>query len=168
MDKNAVKEGMGFEKLKRQFEEGGIAKQQLLIPQNFDLRPSQGEILKKYLDELSRVGLEIEFFGGNTFILRTIPTLLEGADVVGLIQDLIESLDSFGKLTPLEEKIHEILERIACHRQVRAGDRLGIEEIEALLKEMRSTNFSSQCPHGRPSILEVPFDEIEKWFKRRL
>lgn len=168
IDQHAAHERIGFEKLKRQFEEGGIAKQQLLIPQNFDLRPSQGEILKKYLDELNRVGLEIEFFGGNTFILRTVPTLLEGTDVVGLIQELIESLDSFGKLTPLEEKIHEILERMACHRQVRAGDRLGIEEIEALLKEMRSTNFSGQCPHGRPSILEAPFDEIEKWFKRRL
>jgi DNA mismatch repair protein MutL len=57
---------------------------------------------------------------------------------------------------------------MACHRQVRAGDRLTNEEIAALIGEMGKTRFAGQCPHGRPSVLEVPFDEIEKWFKRRL
>jgi DNA mismatch repair protein MutL len=168
IDQHAAHERIGFEKLHAQYENGGIEKQQLLIPQNFDLRPSQGEILKKYLDDLAGVGLEVEFFGGNTFILRTIPTLLEGGDVVGLIEELIESLQSVGKLTPLEEKIHEVLERMACHAQVRAGQRLTNEEIEALIGEMGRTKFAGQCPHGRPSILEVPFDQIEKWFKRKV
>ncbi|HSA58168.1 MAG TPA: DNA mismatch repair endonuclease MutL [bacterium] len=168
IDQHAAHERIGFEKLHAQYENGGIEKQHLLIPQNFDLRPSQGEILKKYLDDLANVGLEIEFFGGNTFILRTIPTLLEGSDVVSLIEELIESLESVGKLTPLEEKIHEVLERMACHAQVRAGQRLTNEEIEALIGEMGKTRFAGQCPHGRPSVLEVPFNEIEKWFKRRI
>ncbi|HEX5037102.1 MAG TPA: DNA mismatch repair endonuclease MutL [bacterium] len=168
IDQHAAHERIGFEKLHAQFENGGIEKQHLLIPQNFDLRPSQGEILKKYLDDLANVGLEVEFFGGNTFILRTIPTLLDGSDVVSLIEELIDSLEAVGKLTPLEEKIHEVLERMACHAQVRAGQRLTNEEIEALIGEMGRTKFAGQCPHGRPSVLEVPFNEIEKWFKRRL
>ncbi len=168
IDQHAAHERIGFEKLKKQYEDGRIARQQFLIPQNFDLRPSQGEVLKKYLPDLEKVGLEIEFFGGNTFILRSTPVLLGGTDVVSLIEDLIESLQSFEKLTPFEERVHEVLEQMACHRQVRAGDRLSNEEIEALLREMRSTQNSGQCPHGRPSLLEVPFDEIEKWFKRRL
>lgn len=168
IDQHAAHERIGFEKLKGQYEGGGLERQHLLIPQNFDLRPSQGEILKKYLDDLSQLGLEVEFFGGNTFILRTIPTLLEGTDIVSLVEELIESLQSFEKLTPFDERVHEILEWMACHRQVRAGDRLTNEEIDALLKEMETTRFSGQCPHGRPSVLEVPFDEIEKWFKRRV
>jgi len=168
IDQHAAHERIGFEKLRRQFEEGGIAKQQLLIPQNFDLRPSQCEILKKYLPDLDRVGLEVEFFGGHTFLLRSIPILLEGTDFVSLIEEIIESLQAFEKLTPLEEKIHEVLETMACHRQVRAGDKLGHEEIAFLLKEMKSTPSSGQCPHGRPSILEISFSEMEKWFKRRL
>lgn len=168
IDQHAAHERIGFEKLHAQYESGGIEKQHLLIPQNFDLRPSQCEILKKYLEDLAAVGLEVEFFGGNTFILRTIPTLLEGTDVVSLIEELIDSLESVGKLTPLEEKIHEVLERMACHAQVRAGQRLTNEEIEALISEMGRTRFAGQCPHGRPSVLEVPFGEIEKWFKRRL
>lgn len=168
IDQHAAHERIGFEKLHAQYEHGGIEKQHLLIPQNFDLRPSQGEILKKYVEDLANVGLEVEFFGGNTFILRTVPTLLEGADIVALIEELIDSLESVGKLTPLEEKIHEVLERMACHAQVRAGQRLTNEEIAALIAEMGRTRFAGQCPHGRPSVLEVPFNEIEKWFKRRL
>ena len=110
----------------------------------------------------------MEFFGGNTFILRSVPVLLQGGDFIGLIEELIDGLQSFEKLTPLDEKIHEVLERMACHRQVRAGQKLEGEEIEALLAEMKATPFSGQCPHGRPSILEIPFDEVEKWFKRRV
>lgn len=168
IDQHAAHERIGFEKLHAQYESGGIEKQQLLIPQNFDLRPSQCEILKKYVDDLARVGLEVAFFGGNTFIVRSIPTLLDGTDIVALVHEIVDGLESFEKLTPLEERIHEVLERMACHRQVRAGDRLSNEEIEALLKEMGSTRFAGQCPHGRPSVLEISFDEIEKWFKRRL
>lgn len=168
IDQHAAHERIGFEKLKKQYETGGISRQQLLIPRSFDLRPSQGEILKKYTEELAKVGLDIEFFGGNTFLLRAMPALLEGTDVIRLIEELIESLDSFEKLTPLEEKIHEVLERMACHRQIRAGQRLVEEEIQALLNEMKETPFAGQCPHGRPSILEIPFGEMEKWFKRKV
>ncbi len=168
IDQHAAHERIGFEELKAQLEKGEVEKQQLLIPQNFDLRPSQGEILKKYLEELGAVGLEIEFFGGNTFILRSIPVLLMGTDIVELVGDLIDSLQSVGKLTPLRERIHDVLERMACHRQVRAGDRLSVEEISALIETMKTSPHAGQCPHGRPSILSVPFDDVEKWFKRKI
>ena len=168
IDQHAAHERIGFEKLHAEYERGGLEKQALLLPQSFDLRPSQGEVLKQYLEELSKLGLDIEFFGGNTFLLRSTPTLLQGTDMIALILDVIDSLESVEKLTPLEEKVHEVLERMACHRQVRAGDRLSSEEIEFLLKEMQSTPNAGQCPHGRPSVLEVPFGEIERWFKRKL
>ncbi len=168
IDQHAAHERLGFEKLKKEFESSGIERQRMLIPINFDLLPSEGEILKKYCSDLERVGLEVEFFGGNTFILRTLPTLLEGTDIVAMIRDLVESLQSFEKLTPLDEQIHEVLERMACHRQVRAGDRLTNEEIAALLDQMSEHHTPLQCPHGRPAVLQIPFDDVEKWFKRRL
>ena len=168
IDQHAAHERIGFEKLKRQFEAEGIARQRLLIPENFDLTPSDAEILKKYLPDLEQFGLEVEFFGGHTFILRTVPVLLSDASCVALIQDLIQEIQAFEKLTPIEERVHEILERMACHAQVRAGDRLTPLEIEALLAEMEQTRFAYSCPHGRPALLQIPFGEIEKWFRRKI
>lgn len=168
IDQHAAHERIGFEKLKSQFETGGVVQQHLLVPQTFELKPSEAEILKHYLDDLHQFGLDLEPFGRSSFVIRSVPVLLVGEDVVGLIIDLIDAFHEEGKLSPLEEKVHQILETIACHRQIRAGDRLSEPEIEALLREMEQTNFSYSCPHGRPAILQIPFDEIEKWFKRRL
>lgn len=168
IDQHAAHERIGFEKLKKEFEAGEVSKQILLLPETFELKPSDAEILRLYLDELKRFGLEVDSFGPNSFALRAIPTLLMGEDSVTLIQDLIEELKSYGKLTPLQERIHEVLETIACHRQIRAGDRLHQEEIEALLQEMTQTNFSYSCPHGRPVKVEISFEEIERWFRRRV
>lgn len=168
IDQHAAHERIGFEKLKRQFESGGVSRQALLIPKNFELKPSAAEILRLYLEDLEKFGLEVEPFGRSGFVLRAVPALLAGEDSVGLIVALIEELQAFGRLGPLEEKVHEVLETIACHRQIRAGDRLSTPEIEALLADMETLSFSYSCPHGRPSVLQVSFDEIERWFKRRL
>ncbi len=168
IDQHAAHERIGFEKLKKQFESGGVARQALLLPESFDLKPSEAEILRLYLKDLEKFGLEIGPFGPSSFILRAVPALLAGENCVGLVTDLMNELQAYGKLTPLDEKVHEILETIACHAQVRAGDRLTNREIEALIVEMERTNFSTSCPHGRPSVLSVPFGEIEKWFKRKL
>ncbi|MBI2501145.1 MAG: DNA mismatch repair endonuclease MutL [Deltaproteobacteria bacterium] len=168
IDQHAAHERIGFEKLKRQFEGGGIERQSLLIPKTFEVKPSEAEILKLYVEDLERFGFELEPFGRSSFVLRAVPALLSDRDCSGLIVDLIDSLQAEGKLEPLTERAHHVLETIACHRQVRAGDQLSTQEIEALLNQMGSTDFSYSCPHGRPSVLEVPFDEIEKWFKRRL
>ncbi|MBI1908842.1 MAG: DNA mismatch repair endonuclease MutL [Deltaproteobacteria bacterium] len=183
IDQHAAHERIGFEKLKKQYEgQGGspkgdspkggspkgIESQRLLIPENIDLAPSETALLKKYSDELHTFGLDVDFFGGNTFVIRAIPALLNGADYPALIQDLVAEIATFEKLTPLQEKFHEVLERIACHRQVRAGDRLSSLEIQALLRDLEGIPFSSNCPHGRPVGIEISWKELEKGFRRRL
>ena len=144
-----------------------MASQQLLIPETFELKPSLAEILRHFLEDLRKVGLEVDDYGGNSFAIKSVPQLLESADHVALIQDLIETMTAYGSLEPLENKINEVLETMACHRQVRAGDRLSSQEIGALMEEMKGTPRGTHCPHGRPVVVEVTFEEIEKWFKRR-
>ena len=167
IDQHAAHERIGFEKLKRQFEAGRIEVQQL-IPVTFELKPSDAAVLEIYVDQFKGFGLEIEPFGNNSFMLRTMPALLAGEDGIALIRDLVGEIPEFGELKPLEERVHRVLETIACHRQVRAGDPLKTEEIETLIDEMEKTRFSYSCPHGRPVKVEIPFAEIEKWFKRRV
>ncbi|MDO8643590.1 MAG: DNA mismatch repair protein MutL, partial [bacterium] len=168
IDQHAAHERIGFEKLKKQFQEGKIQSQRLLIPINVDLTPSETALLKEYTVELLTLGLEVDFFGGNTFVIRSVPDLLFKADYQELIRDLVAEISSFDKLTPLREKIYEVLERMACHRQVRAGDRLSEPEINALLQELEVVPFSSNCPHGRPVCIELSWNDLEKGFKRKL
>jgi DNA mismatch repair protein MutL len=169
IDQHAAHERVGFEKLLLQYQKDGIPHNRLLITETFDLKPSDVDILKRYLDELHRFGFEIEFFGGNTFVLKAVPTLLEGRiDVQQLIVDLIEDVKATGELVSLKDSIHAVLAKMACHAQIRANHHLGISEIKSLLKELDEYQFTDFCPHGRPVSVEITTDEIEKWFRRVL
>lgn len=168
IDQHAAHERIGYEKLLLQHQKGEIASQPLLVTQNFDLNPSETEILKKYLDELKSFGLDMDFFGGNTFVLRSIPVLLQNRklSIKDFVLDLIGDLLEKGKLTSLQDKMGEMLASIACHSAIRAHDFLNLDQMRALLKELDEYHFTSFCPHGRPVFVEVAEYEIEKWFKR--
>ncbi len=168
IDQHAAHERLGYEALRLQWEKGPMEVQHLLVPYHLDLLPSQGEILKQYHDGLASLGLDVDHFGGPTYLVRSIPTLLVGTDIRELLEDLVESLQKYEKLTPFEERIHEVLERMACHHQVRAGDKLSSEEIQHLIAEMKKNPHANQCPHGRPTVLELRFSEVEKLFRRRV
>src|SRR5690606_24982649 len=137
IDQHAAHERIGFERLKSLLKDGALPQQPLLIPQNFDLSPSDSAILQKYLEDLKPVGLEIDHFGGNTFVVKTAPILLQGRlDVKALVMDLIGDVLEKGKLTSLEDSFHEVLARMSCHGAIRAHDKLSLEEMRSLLKEM--------------------------------
>ncbi|MFH1357054.1 MAG: DNA mismatch repair endonuclease MutL [bacterium] len=169
IDQHAAHERIGFEKLIKQYKEDGISSAPLLIPETFDLKPSDAEILKKYLDELIKFGFDIEFFGGQTFVLKGLPSLLQGrVAIIPFIHDLVEDVKETGHLKSLTDKVHAILMRISCHAQIRANQHLELQEIQALLNELDEYPFTDFCPHGRPVCVDVSKDEIEKWFKRIL
>ena len=167
VDQHAAHERIGFEALKRQYEAKKILSQRLLVPEIFELKPSLAEILRYYLEDLRRWGLDIDSYGDHAFAIKAVPLLLEDTRHVELVQDLVESMASYELLQPLEKRWNEVLETMACHRQVRAGDLLSPQEIWALLEEMKKTPRAMTCPHGRPVIVEVMFEEVERWFKRK-
>jgi DNA mismatch repair protein MutL len=169
IDQHAAHERIGFEKLIKQYENEGVAIIPLLIPETFDLKPSDAEILKKYLGELLKFGFEMEFFGGQTFVLKGLPSLLQGkVDIIPFIHDLVEDVKETGLLKSLTDKVHAVLMRISCHAQIRANHHLERQEIQALLNELDDYPFTDFCPHGRPVCIDVSKEEIEKWFKRIL
>jgi len=169
IDQHAAHERIGFEKLMLQHQEKGIESELLLIPQTFDLQPSDAEIIKKYLEPLKNFGFEIEFFGGLTFVLKALPSLLKGKIKIDhLIIDIVADIKETGELVSLKEHLHHLFATMACHAQIRAHHHLTLEEIQALLKELEHYQFTDFCPHGRPVAIEVSLAEIEKWFKRTL
>lgn len=169
VDQHAAHERVGFEKLMLQYEKSGIQSVPLLVPESFDLKPSDVDILKNYLDDLLKFGFEVDFFGGNTFVLKAEPTLFKGKlKFTNLIQDILDDVKETGEIVALKDKMHHIFATMACHAQIRANHHLTREEMQALLKELDEYQFTDFCPHGRPVSIEVTKDEVEKWFRRVL
>jgi len=167
VDQHAAHERIVYEKLKRQREQNGIARQILLSPLVVDLEPRAAAALAERAAELEALGLVVEPFGPGAALLREAPALLDGADMAALVRDLAEDLAAEDGAQTLERKLDHRLATIACHHSVRAGRQLKPEEMNALLREMEITPNSGQCNHGRPTYVELKLADIERLFGRR-
>jgi DNA mismatch repair protein MutL len=118
-------------------------------------------------DELAELGLLVEAFGAGAVVVREVPALLGQADVQGLVRDLADDLAELGEGLSLKERLEEVCGTLACHGSVRAGRRLSVTEMDALLRQMERTPHSGQCNHGRPTYVELRLADIERLFGRR-
>ena len=117
--------------------------------------------------ELAEMGLILEPFGLGAVVVRETPAVLGEVDIQGLVRDLADELSEMGDHLSLKEKVEEVCGTLACHTSVRAGRRLTVEEMNALLRQMEATPHSGQCNHGRPTYVELKLSDIEKLFGRR-
>ena len=167
VDQHAAHERLVYERFKTALAENGAKSQALLLPEIVDLSPEDADRIADHSDDLARLGLYLEPFGGGAICVRETPAILGACDPTALVKDIADELASEGASRSLQEKIEAILSRIACHGSVRSGRRLNGEEMNALLREMEATPHSGQCNHGRPTYVELPLDDIEKLFGRR-
>jgi len=170
VDQHAAHERLAYERLKRSFANGGIARQLLLIPEVVELDDQAASSLCSAAAELERLGLVIEPFGPASVLVREVPSLLGTGDVKSLLADLAAELaetEGDGETRLLAGRLDHVLSTMACHGSVRAGRRLNPEEMNALLRDMESTPFTGQCNHGRPTYIELKLADIEKLFSRR-
>lgn len=145
----------------------GILKQGLLVPEVINLEETQASALLEQAEDLTRLGLEIEAFGHDAVIVRSIPALLSNRTSIStLIRNLADELTEQGTAVKLEEKINALLSTMACHGSVRSGRRLNIDEMNALLRQMEETPNSGQCNHGRPTSIKLTLKDIERLFGR--
>ena len=114
-----------------------------------------------------RIVALVEPFGLGAVVVRETPAVLGEVDVQGLVRDLADELGDMGDHLSLKEKIEEVCGTLACHTSVRAGRRLTVEEMNALLRQMEATPHSGQCNHGRPTYVELKLADIERLFGRR-
>ncbi len=167
VDQHAAHERVLFERLRHQLGKAAVVRQALLFPHMVELSPAEGHMLDAYKEELEKLGMEIEAFGGNTFVVKSIPQVIAGEVVEYLVKDIIGELASDGRTPKGEAMTERILSIMACHGAIRANRVLKDEEMRALLRDLEEIDFASTCPHGRPIFSEIDYPQLEKMFKRR-
>jgi DNA mismatch repair protein MutL len=167
VDQHAAHERLVFERIKAALAGAGVARQMLLIPEVVEMDPAAAHRLLARAEELTRLGLVIEPFGSGAVVVRETPALLGPADVRGLLQDLADEIAEYGAGTALDEKLERVCATMACHGSVRAGRRLAIAEMNALLREMEATALGGHDVHHRPTYVELKRADVEKLFGRR-
>jgi DNA mismatch repair protein MutL len=167
VDQHAAHERIVYEDMKAQLAVSGICTQPLLIPAVIEMDPVSIARIEAETDLLFRLGMSVEPFGRDAILVRELPAPLANADMIRLMQDIADGLDNASPRESIDEKINRLLATMACHHSVRAGRRLKVEEMNALLREMEKTLNSGQCNHGRPTHVELKLKDIERLFGRR-
>lgn len=167
VDQHAAHERLVYERMKEQLDKTGIKRQPLLIPEVIELGEEMAARLLVRQQELGEMGLVLEPFGEGAVVVRETPALLGDMNVQELVRELADNLEEWGETLALRDKLEHVCGTMACHGSVRAGRRLHIDEMNALLRQMESTPHSGQCNHGRPTYVEIKLADIEKLFGRR-
>jgi DNA mismatch repair protein MutL len=166
IDHHAAHERILFEKLRRRAEDRPSAAQKLLMPETFELNFSEAGILGQMMADLKTLGLEIESFGKNTFVIKAVPVMLSGRDIKPLIYEIVEKAAADGYAPGVKDFMDECRRAMACHGAMRARQALGDKQMRKLLEQLDECENPSHCPHGRPTWVRWDLETLEKSFKR--
>lgn len=166
IDQHAAHERVLFEKLMAQRENKHIPAQSLLSPEVITLPPQSAKLLTEQLESLSRFGFEVEEFGANTFQVRAMPALFSGGDPALALRAVVEDFEE--DESPLQTEIEAKIAGRVCKRlAVKAGQVLTSEEQRSLLNDLEACQNPRTCPHGRPTMIHLSVDMLEKQFGRK-
>lgn len=165
IDQHAAQERLLFEKLKKSFESREMASQVLMFPEMIDLTPNEMEILEQNGTEISFFGLDLDHFGGSSFLIKAIPVLMKHVPPAEMFRELLARFGQDGR-GGKRYGIDDILASMACKAAIKAGMVLSREEAERLLCQIRQAGIFSHCPHGRPVVKIFAPQDIKKWFSR--
>jgi len=166
IDQHALHERILYEELRSRVARGNVESQRLLVPEPVDLTASEAAALIEQTELLAQLGLEIEPFGGDTVLVRSIPAMLPHVVPGRLVRDLAEHLRTQPLAPTREGLLAELLHMVACKAAVKAGQPLSPAEITALLERRHLVANSHHCPHGRPTALVFTKADLEKQFGR--
>ena len=167
VDMHAAHERIVYERLKSQVDSGArIASQPLLIPATFAATPQEVATAEESTDVLALLGMEVVPFSPKTLAVRAVPTTLAQGNPVELARSVLAELAAHDATTVVQRARNEILATMACHGAVRANRKLTLDEMNALLRQMETTDRSDQCNHGRPTWRQLSMKELDALFLR--
>jgi DNA mismatch repair protein MutL len=168
IDQHAAHERVLFERFMaaRQPAGSGIAAQSLLQAHTVSLPPASARLVEGQVEVLNRLGFQVEGFGPGVFLVRAIPALLSGLEPAAALKVLVEDFEE--DETPLQAEIEaRLIARVCKRAAVKAGQTLSVEEQRALLNDLENCASPRTCPHGRPTMIHLSVDLLERQFGRR-
>ena len=166
VDQHAAHERIVYEELQKSYCASRMEMQGFLVPYNLELGAKEARIVAEKEEEFQRLGIQLEHFGGNSFLLRSAPALLRNVQWDTFIADLTAELEH-GALED-QALLHKALTVVACHGAIRAGERMSFDEMSHLLEQLEEMDLPTNCPHGRPIFKHFTYGELERMFKRVL
>ncbi|MDP3858055.1 MAG: DNA mismatch repair endonuclease MutL [Stagnimonas sp.] len=169
VDMHAAHERVIYERYKRELAQGGVPSQTLLAPILVQVGEAEAELAERQTETLRAAGLQLDRAGPGQLLVRATPTLLPTEAVVELLKDLLGRSSDSGSHAHLGEVLdaqHRVLADMACKAAIKANRSLGLGEMNALLRDMESTELAGQCNHGRPTWVQVELAELDRLFLR--
>jgi DNA mismatch repair protein MutL len=166
VDMHAAHERIVYEKLKAAFEADGIVRQPLLVPVVVVVSKREADLAEGAAELFSRVGLAVDRTGPTGLAIREFPALLQHADAEEMLRDVLADIQEAGSSNRIEDRSNECLATMACHTSVRANRELSVPEMNALLREMETTDRADQCNHGRPTWAVISIADLDRLFLR--
>jgi len=162
IDHHAAHERILYEKFLKKIR---LDSHQMLFPKQVNLSHKEYRVILENKTLLSEIGIDIDDFGRDTVIVRSLPDVLDDADLRGILSDIAAAITEGD--SPDRTVKEEVAARIACHKSVRGREILNQQEISQLLSDLENTEHPEQCPHGRPTRIFLSLDDLKKMFKRK-
>ncbi len=166
IDQHALHERILYEQIRTKVLAGAVEVQKLLVPEPVDLNAEEANLLLSKADTLLKLGIAIEGFGGGTILVSGYPAMLANFQPADVLRDVAHQLANEGKTPERRDLLDELLHMVSCKAAIKAGDRLTPDEVNALVALRDDYQDSHHCPHGRPTMLTLTREELDKQFKR--
>jgi DNA mismatch repair protein MutL len=166
LDQHAAHERVLYEQMLSRLEQGGASSQRLLLPETIELPPRDAQFVREQLPALTRLGVGLSEFGERTFLLDALPPFVHAAHPRQFVFDLLDELKAAGQDVNALRLGEQTIAKTVCRHAVKAHDPLAGPELEQLLQDLRQCAMPYTCPHGRPTLIEMSFRELEKKFGR--
>jgi DNA mismatch repair protein MutL len=167
LDQHAAHERILFEQMMTRLESNAVApSQKLLLPETVELPPRDAQFLREQLPALTRLGVGLNEFGERTFLLDALPPFVKAPDARRFVFDLVDELRAAGREVNLARLGEHTVAKTVCRHAVKANDPLTGPELENLVADLRHCAMPYTCPHGRPTLIEMNYRELEKKFGR--